>query len=54
MKKFISIMLSVIMLSSASFVYAGEISDTIQNVITSVKEKIDIPDEFSEFDYSIG
>lgn len=54
MKKFISIMLSVIMLSSVSFVYAGEISDTIQNVITSVKEKIDIPDEFSEFDYSIG
>lgn len=54
MKKLISTLLSVVMIFGMyPSVFADDIPDGLKSVITSVKQKIDIPNEYSEFDYSI-
>lgn len=53
MKRFIfALIMAVMILGACLSVSAEEMSDELKSVIIAVKEKINIPDEYSEFDYS--
>ena len=56
MKKFFALVLSIFMLIGNSVVFAEDTtsSEKLEKIILSVKEKIDIPEEYTEFDYSFN
>ena len=56
MKKFFALVLSLFMLIGNSVVFAEDTtsSEKLEKIILSVKEKIDIPEEYTEFDYSFN
>ena len=54
MKKAVSLALAAIMTASTGIVaYADTADSAVKNKLTTVKSRIEIPEEFSEFDYSV-